>query len=102
MAGIKMRQGDSRKFNYWLRGRVIMQGVTIGAMVWTLYGEGKALAEKERKASQERDAFERRMKMAEEAHWSEVKQGLAMDASANGEGGVARERKGGWWPWGGS
>jgi len=87
MAGVKMRQGDPRKFNYWLRGRVIMQGIAIGAVVWALRGDGVAFAEKEKKAM-EREAFEKRMAMAEEAHRIEVEETNA------------KERKRSWWPWG--
>lgn len=87
MAGVKMRQGEALKFNYWLRGRVIMQGVTIGAIIWTLRLDQKAYLEKAKKREEEREAFETRLRMAEEAHRSE------MELSNSGKA----ERKRGWW-----
>ncbi|KAG9226750.1 hypothetical protein CCMSSC00406_0008450 [Pleurotus cornucopiae] len=80
-AMVKMRQGDSRSFNRWLRVRVIAQGLTVAAMVGGTYTLGsknrqsvKEIEEQERlkraeeKREEDRKAFEERLKEAEEAY----------------------------------
>ncbi|KAJ8495279.1 hypothetical protein ONZ45_g1789 [Pleurotus djamor] len=81
----KMRQGDSRSFNRWLRVRVIAQGLTVAAMVGGTYTLGarnlqasRAEEEQERirraeeKREEERRGFEERLRDAEEAHRAEM------------------------------
>lgn len=48
MAGVKLRKRDSKNMNYWLRARVIAQGLTIVALVagsWLLNNKQKPLDE---------------------------------------------------------
>ncbi|KJA25308.1 hypothetical protein HYPSUDRAFT_109338, partial [Hypholoma sublateritium FD-334 SS-4] len=33
MSAVKMRQGQSQSMNYWMRARVALQGLTLGALV---------------------------------------------------------------------
>jgi len=81
---VKMRRGESRSFNNWLRVRVIAQGLTIAAVVAGTYsfgfraeagskGQAEADLEKRReeKVGKERAEFEGRLKMAEELHRAE-------------------------------
>jgi len=70
----KMRKGQSRSFNNWLRLRIVAQGLTVAAVVagsWA-YGAAKATmpeldaAAMQDKAALERVAFEERLRIAEE------------------------------------
>ncbi|KAH9968108.1 hypoxia induced protein conserved region-domain-containing protein [Russula dissimulans] len=77
IAMTKMRKGQSRSLNNWLRLRIVAQGFTVAAVVagsWA-YGTAKAIVPGELdasasaaqdKAAQERMAFEERLRMAEE------------------------------------
>jgi len=82
IAATKLRKGDSKSLNNWLRMRVIFQGLTVAAIVAGSYQYGrtqKQLEEKARmdqerllaQAAKERAAFEERLKGAEEAHAAE-------------------------------
>jgi len=88
MAGSKLRKRDSKNMNYWLRARVITQGLTIVALVagsWMLGqtkpqldqaaaaaaqegGDADALAGRERRRAE----FEERLRGAEESHRLEM------------------------------
>ncbi|EPQ51828.1 hypothetical protein GLOTRDRAFT_65416 [Gloeophyllum trabeum ATCC 11539] len=79
MATVKMRSGQPKSFNNWLRVRIIAQGLTIAAVVAGSYAYGrtqkqqeeKARSEQERllaNAAKERQEFEERLREAEEAH----------------------------------
>ncbi|TFK75659.1 hypothetical protein BDN72DRAFT_810559, partial [Pluteus cervinus] len=81
-AMVKMRRGESRSFNNWLRLRVAAQGLTIGALVLggytfstkkeegTLGSQNDFEVEKRReeKLAKERTEFEDRLKEAEAVH----------------------------------
>jgi hypothetical protein len=99
MAGVKMRQNKPLQMNYWLRGRVLMQGVTVGAIMWTLYGDRESYMEKMRtgKEAVEKEGFEERMKMAEEAHRSEI--GAAGKENGKEAGGGTGAGGSSWWRW---
>ncbi|KZT28212.1 hypothetical protein NEOLEDRAFT_1109021 [Neolentinus lepideus HHB14362 ss-1] len=86
MAMIRMRSGQPKSFNRWLRVRIIAQGLTVAAVVAGSYAfgrtqqqlEAKARADQERileNAAKERREFEERLRGAEEAHEREVKGG---------------------------
>jgi hypothetical protein len=77
IAMTKMRKGQSRSLNNWLRVRILAQGLTIAAVVvgsWA-YGTARpgtpeldaAAAAAMDKAALERVAFEDRLRLAEEA-----------------------------------
>jgi len=73
IAMTKMRKGQSRSFNNWLRVRIVAQGLTVAAVVagsWA-YGVSTPASQLETaaaqdKAIQERAAFEDRLRLAEE------------------------------------
>jgi Hypoxia induced protein conserved region len=107
---VKMRRGESRSFNNWLRVRVIAQGLTIVAIVAGTYSLGqrgfgveaelnKTPVEadlerrREEKIDRDRKEFEGRLKKAEEAHRAETQ---ASSLAANASSGVARK---GWFSW---
>jgi hypothetical protein len=86
---VKMRRGQARSFNNWLRVRVIAQGLTISAIVIGAYSLGQrntgvdvesgkmpveAELEKKRedKREKEKREFEGRLRTAERAHQVEV------------------------------
>jgi hypothetical protein len=78
MAMVKMRRGQSRSFNNWLRVRVLAQGVTICAVVLGTYSLGRRAVgnpveadlqrRKEEKLERDRQEFEERLKSAVEVH----------------------------------
>ncbi|KAI0317809.1 hypoxia induced protein conserved region-domain-containing protein, partial [Amylostereum chailletii] len=74
----KMRKGESKSLNTWLRVRVLAQGLTVGAIVlgsWTL-GTGRAAqthvqesaAAALEKVEAESAGFKARLREAEESH----------------------------------
>ncbi|KAH9988100.1 hypoxia induced protein conserved region-domain-containing protein [Russula compacta] len=73
IAMTKMRKGQSRSFNNWLRVRIIAQGLTIAGVVagsWA-YSTSRPPSELDASAAQdkaalERVAFEDRLRLAEE------------------------------------
>lgn len=80
-ASVKLRQGNSKSFQLWLRARVVAQGLTIVALVGGTYALGQRNLEEdkqrreeeakkmlEEQAVKERLEFEERLKQAEEAH----------------------------------
>ncbi|KAH8102217.1 hypoxia induced protein conserved region-domain-containing protein [Cristinia sonorae] len=96
MASIKLRKGDSRQLNHWLRARLIFQGFTIAAVAGGTYFYGRSRQQKEEQARKEemeeeyekvkeRRAFEERLKAAEEAHAAET-QAMASGSSASASG----------------
>ncbi|KAI9513452.1 hypoxia induced protein conserved region-domain-containing protein [Russula earlei] len=82
IAMTKMRKGQSRSFNNWLRVRIVAQGLTVAAVVagsWA-YGAARPLPEVDDTAvAQERVAFQDRLRVAEEVTRSES--GLAPSRS---------------------
>lgn len=96
MAAVKMRAGQSKSMNYWLRARVVLQGFTIIALVAGslalqkqkgaeisdsaddgLSGNEAATEQsKEKKRMLEQQAFEERLKDAQAA--AEQEQGVGM------------------------
>lgn len=129
-AMVKMRRGQSKSFNHWLRVRVAAQGLTIVALVVGTYSmrpkeaEGSdptqsrndADVERRRleKIAREKEEFEERLKEAEDAHVMEAefrrRQGQPVGvASVNGVKGTLDSRAGstrtegswlGWLGWG--
>ena len=78
MASNKLRKRQSQDMNYWLRARVIAQGLTIAAVVagaWMM-GETKPQIDKSAREQDEmlgglrkrREEFEERLRNAEENH----------------------------------
>jgi len=76
---VKSRRGDSKSMNYWLRARVVAQGLTIAAIVGGSYAYGQTKQQKEAAAAKEQDnllanaakeraEFQQRLSAAEEAH----------------------------------
>ncbi|EIW53410.1 uncharacterized protein TRAVEDRAFT_133981 [Trametes versicolor FP-101664 SS1] len=106
VAGAKLRRRDSASLNNWLRVRVLMQGLTIVAVVggsWW-YGQMKHQKEAANAAEQERvlqrAGFEARLRAAEEADKLE-KLEAQVHASAGAQGGVKGGWFGGWFGKGG-
>jgi hypothetical protein len=100
---VKMRRGESRSLNNWLRVRVLAQGLTICAVVvgtWSLghRAAGGAPAEadlerrREEKAGRDRKAFEERLRVAEEAHGAEEGRGAGPAPATAPERRGAREK----------
>lgn len=90
MSAIKMRQGQSKHMNYWLRARVVLQGLTLVALVGGAMsirearkkqqelengGEGALVAE-EKKKELEKLRFESRLEEARQATEQEEAMGL--------------------------
>lgn len=88
IAMTKMRKGQSRSLNNWLRVRIVTQGFTVAAVVigsWA-YGTSRPTPELDAtaaldKAAQERVAFEERLRLAEEVTRAESR----LASSANGQ-----------------
>ena len=102
IAGAKLRKRESTSLNTWLRVRVVMQGLTIVAVVggsWW-YGQMKhqkeAAAAVEQERILERAAFESRLRAAEDADRLEK---LEMEVAAKNAA-VSKGSSGwssGWW-----
>ncbi|KAL7284610.1 hypothetical protein ACG7TL_001905 [Trametes sanguinea] len=109
VAASKLRRRDSVSMNHWLRVRVVMQGLTICAVVGGSWWYGQMKHQKEAAAAAdnervlERAAFEARLRAAEEADRIEK---LEEEIHARGEvknGGVSSSGwLGGWFGKGGS
>ena len=117
IAMTKMRKGQSRSLNNWLRVRILAQGLTIAAVVvgsWA-YGTARPTPEFDAsaaaldKAAQERAAFEDRLRVAEQV--TRAESGLA--PLANGQVTTAQTTepppssptsgsRRSWWRWYGS
>lgn len=115
---VKMRRGQSRSFNNWLRVRVIAQGLTIIAIVAGTYSLGSkdskdkqlenALKAREAKMEKEKEAFEERIKEAEETYNLENPGKIVRETKTVG----AKElpaaavpspvSRTSWWGWGGN
>ena len=112
----KMRKGQSRSLNNWLRVRIITQGFTVAAVVvgsWA-YGTSRPTPELDTtaaldKAAQERVAFEERLRLAEEV--TRAESGLASSANGQATPNTATElpssspvtgSRPSWWKWYGS
>ena len=80
MSAVKMRAGKSKDMNYWLRARVVLQGVTIVALVagsMSLQAQGEKVEEvtgvtEETKKEKEKEEFESRLRVAQAAYEEEV------------------------------
>ena len=78
MAANKLRKRQSKDMNYWLRARVIAQGLTIAAVVAGAWMMGQTKPQIDRSAHEQdemlaglqrrREEFEERLKNAEENH----------------------------------
>jgi hypothetical protein len=88
MATRRMRSGDSKSMNRWLRARVALQGVTVLALLYGYYtmGHGDPTGELRTKKEQdlleeyaaaEKETFMQRLKKAEDAYRQEIE--LAVD-----------------------
>ncbi|TFL03910.1 hypoxia induced protein conserved region-domain-containing protein, partial [Pterulicium gracile] len=84
MAAVRMRQGEAKSFNIWLRWRIIFQAVTIAAVCAGTYSFGltphstnpnlEAEADRRRreeKVLRDREEFEKRVQAAMEEHEAE-------------------------------
>lgn len=108
IAGAKLRRRDSVSLNNWLRVRVLMQGLTVVAVVGGSWWYGQMKHQKEaaaQVAAQEQDklierlAFENRLRAAEEADRLErlEEEVLVKQAAQRGSGGSSGSWLGGWW-----
>ncbi|KAI0752689.1 hypothetical protein C8Q80DRAFT_469694 [Daedaleopsis nitida] len=99
IAGAKLRRRDSGSLNHWLRVRVIMQGLTVAAVVGGSWWYGQMKHQKEAAAATQQDrileraAFESRLRAAEEtdrmerAEEEQAVKGAAERAAGEGGGG---------------
>ncbi|KAI0717885.1 hypothetical protein C8T65DRAFT_605469 [Cerioporus squamosus] len=99
IAATKLRRRDSVSLNHWLRVRVIMQGLTVVAVVGGSWWYGQMKHQKEAAAAVdqervlERAAFQARLRAAEEADRQEnLERSAATEAAPKSTGGS-------WW-WG--
>lgn len=105
MSAHKLRQGNSKQMNHWLRARVALQGVTIVALV-----AGSMQLKKSREAEQatsqtagqadverEKQEFEKRLKEAERATSEEV--GLVKPVKVRGLESAIDKRNSSWSSW---
>jgi hypothetical protein len=120
MAAIRLRQRQSLTMNHWLRARVVLQGVTVAAMMWSMYdfgrtdlktredGEVKGKWEvleqesKDDKKEKERRGFEERLRQAEDAHLSEKGSESVRGMQKHEPEPAPSGRRGSswrWWPW---
>ncbi|KAM5545948.1 hypothetical protein V8D89_000074 [Ganoderma adspersum] len=108
IAGAKLRRRDSVSLNNWLRVRVLMQGLTVVAVVGGSWWYGQMKHQKEaaaQLASHEQDklierlAFEKRLRAAEEVDRLEKleEEVLVKQVAQRGSGGSAGGWLGGWW-----
>ncbi|TRM66867.1 hypoxia induced protein conserved region-domain-containing protein [Schizophyllum amplum] len=110
MASIKFKQGEHSKLNYWLRWRVVLQGITVLALVqgagsYTVKNVKKAADEQDRfiasvseeKREEERRRFAQRLAEAEEnERIDQIARNASGKNSSENEGGKSRN----WWkPW---
>ncbi|CCM01845.1 uncharacterized protein FIBRA_03915 [Fibroporia radiculosa] len=88
VAMVKMRRGEAKAMNHWLRARVVFQGLTIAAIVGGSLAYGQTRQQKEAHAAAEQEAFlaatakdraefHERLRAAEEAHRLEEEMGAA-------------------------
>ncbi|KAI0943131.1 hypothetical protein AcV7_002364 [Taiwanofungus camphoratus] len=114
-AMVKMRRGESKAMNYWLRARVVAQGFTIAAIVGGSYAYGQTRQQQEAtnaaeqeallaNAAKERAEFQERLKAAEEAHAWEVQMagGSASSPIVSGSTSTSSGKGKGWgglWGW---
>jgi hypothetical protein len=115
MASVRLRQGNSKKFQYWLRYRVGLQTLTIFAVLGGLYKYGQANLEEnqrvmdkrrekemEKKALLEKEEFEERIRQAGQAQREEeamraIRKGQPMIADTNSS--VAAQTSSSWTSW---
>ncbi|KAH9927977.1 uncharacterized protein BXZ73DRAFT_48542 [Epithele typhae] len=96
MASTKLRKRQSTSMNYWFRVRVLMQGLTLVAVVGGSWYYGQMKHQKDTKAAAEQErlierlAFEARLRAAEEADQLEK-----LEAAARVKMGAGWF--GGWW-----
>ncbi|KAI8989159.1 hypothetical protein BD414DRAFT_486240 [Trametes punicea] len=110
VAASKLRRRDSVSMNHWLRVRVVMQGLTVVAVVGGSWWYGQMKHQKEAAAAAqnervlERAAFEARLRAAEEADRIEKleEEYHSRGAAQDGNGGAAGGWFGGWLGKGGS
>ncbi|RPD61707.1 hypothetical protein L226DRAFT_534102 [Lentinus tigrinus ALCF2SS1-7] len=101
IAGSKLRRRDSVSLNHWLRVRVIMQGLTLVAVVGGSWWYGQMKHQKEAAASEEQErileraAFHARLRAAEEVDRQEK-----LEAAAATEATQQKGSAGGSWWWG--
>lgn len=101
IAATKLRRRDSVSLNHWLRVRVIMQGLTVVAVVGGSWWYGQMKHQKEAAAAEEQErlleraAFQARLRAAEEADRLEkLETAVATEAQAT------QKSSGGSWWWG--
>ncbi|TFK86736.1 hypothetical protein K466DRAFT_586991 [Polyporus arcularius HHB13444] len=104
IAATKLRRRDSVSLNHWLRVRVVMQGLTVVAVVGGSWWYGQMKHQKEAAASAdqervlERAAFSARLRAAEEADRQEKLETMAATATAT-EATTSKSKGKSWW-WG--
>ncbi|RDX52579.1 hypothetical protein OH76DRAFT_1400372 [Lentinus brumalis] len=103
IAAAKLRRRDSVSLNHWLRVRVVMQGLTVVAVVGGSWWYGQMKHQKEATASAdqervlERAAFSARLRAAEEADRQEKLETAATTATATEATTPKRTGKSWWW-----
>ena len=101
IAATKLRRRDSVSLNHWLRVRVIMQGLTVVAVVGGSWWYGQMKHQKEAAAAEEQErlleraAFQARLRAAEEADRLEK-----LETAVATEAQVTQKSSGGSWWWG--
>ncbi|KAG6877566.1 hypothetical protein C0993_006063 [Termitomyces sp. T159_Od127] len=108
VATVKMRRGESRSFNQWLRVRVAAQGLTIVAVCAGAFAmrrtdasavpSADADAERRRaeKIAREKGEFEERLRDAEQAHQADA---ALRNEAQSGPPSPSDARGSSWLPW---
>ncbi|KAL1721512.1 hypoxia induced protein conserved region-domain-containing protein [Schizophyllum commune] len=109
MASVQFKRGEHSKLNYWLRWRVVLQGITIFALV---QGAGSYTVKNVKKAAEEQDRYiasvseekrlDERRKFAQrlaEAEENERVDTIQRNAAAGAGGSTSSEggKTGYWW-----
>ncbi|KAG6889650.1 hypothetical protein C0995_015766 [Termitomyces sp. Mi166 len=92
VAMVKMRRGQSKSFNQWLRVRVAAQGLTVVAICAGTWSSMRSKDKASAAVDGERKEFEERLRGAEQAHEAEA---ALKKGPTSGNGGWSA-----WMPWG--
>ncbi|KAF5384590.1 hypothetical protein D9757_007474 [Collybiopsis confluens] len=93
MSAVRLRQGNSRKFQVWLRYRVAFQALTIFAILGGIYKYGQSNLEENQRVIEQLNARRAEREMAKEREGLERRIAEAAIAQEEEESGVSMLRK---------